>query len=305
MLVGVGLAWFAVHGRQAGWLLAAAGVLNTSAAVVGLGLAALRTMWRERRVRYAFYGAVTVLLVIVELRIVTGQWLVSGYDDIKNLQTVLPYSHLPGFSYPLGFGILSILFSFGKGLLFFCPGLLLLWPRLRRPEPDDPLRECYLLWLCFLVGLILVYGKWWAWYAGWCYGPRFFLFASLPTSLVLAERLAQGLSGNGWVNLGVWGIMLLQVWAGICGAVFGTDNLAVCSANEYQLEYLTWYVPEFSVLWRPFIAMRELRFRDLLVLVYGAAVMLLLSWPFIVFFAGRFKYWGGVVRTRLSSGWRW
>ena len=33
--------------------------------------------------------------------------------------TILTYSGRPGFSYPLFFGVLSVLFSFGKGLVCF------------------------------------------------------------------------------------------------------------------------------------------------------------------------------------------
>jgi hypothetical protein len=42
----------------------------------------------------------------------------------------MPYTGRPGFSYPFLFGVLGILFSFGRGLAFFAPALwLLLLPR--------------------------------------------------------------------------------------------------------------------------------------------------------------------------------
>ena len=37
----------------------------------------------------------------------------------------MPYSGRQGFSYPFFLGLISILFSFGKGLIWFSPGLLL------------------------------------------------------------------------------------------------------------------------------------------------------------------------------------
>ena len=105
-----------------------------------------------------------------------------------------------------------------------------------------------------LAGLILVYAEWWAWYGGWFWGPRFFLMASLPASLALAVRLRRrrlrlfGLAG-------VLAVLTLSIWVGVDGAAFGlTDDLwSVCGTNTYAQEFLCWYTPEFSPLWRPFL----------------------------------------------------
>ncbi len=71
----------------------------------------------------------------------------------------MPYSGLPGFSYPLVFGLLSILFSFGKGLVFFAPGLLLRW-KIASGEAFS-IQKITLIDLClvFLLGLILTYAR--------------------------------------------------------------------------------------------------------------------------------------------------
>ena len=68
------------------------------------------------------------------------------------IKTIMPYSGRPGFSYPFLFGLLSILFSFGNGLLFFTPGLLLpirktlsKWPLHQKIN----LSQVYTLWMCF------------------------------------------------------------------------------------------------------------------------------------------------------------
>jgi hypothetical protein len=39
----------------------------------------------------------------------------------------------------------------------------------------------------------------------------------------------------------------------IDGVAFNQSQLGVCRENRYALEFLCWYVPEFSVLWRPFV----------------------------------------------------
>ena len=56
-----------------------------------------------------------------------------------------PLLGLIGFSYPLVFGVLSIGLSFGKGLLFFMPGLLL--------PLTGPLREVRWAFLVYLAGI--------------------------------------------------------------------------------------------------------------------------------------------------------
>jgi hypothetical protein len=43
--------------------------------------------------------------------------------------------------------------------------------------------------LLVVTGLVLVYAKWWAWYGGSSWGPCFFVFATVPASLLLAVRL--------------------------------------------------------------------------------------------------------------------
>jgi hypothetical protein len=48
-------------------------------------------------------------------------------------------------------------------------------------------------------------------------------------------------------------VLALSVWVGINGAVFGQQSMDVCWANDYALEFMCWYVPEFSALWRPFV----------------------------------------------------
>ena len=95
-----------------------------------------------------------------------------------SFKTFMPYSGRNGFSYPFVLGLVSILFSFGRGLVFFMPGLLLwLGERTRRRVPG---RQWVVLQLLFVAGLVLVYSKWWAWYGGDAWGPRFFVAAAVP-----------------------------------------------------------------------------------------------------------------------------
>jgi hypothetical protein len=252
VLAAVGLLAVARGRALAGWTGVVLAVVNNPAWAGGLTLAAGCVMVRTRRWRHALVLLVTAALVVLESWLRRGHPLMSGYEDNHGFATVLPYSGRPGFSYPLFFGLLSIVLSFGKGLVFFAPGLLLPVPR---HAVAPVVRAAWLLWLAFLAGLVLVYARWWAWYGGWFWGPRFFLFASVPASLALAVHLgAADQRALGW-NLLALAALLLSLWVGLNGLVFGQAGLEVCAA-DYSLEFLTWYVPEFSALWRPFVAPR-------------------------------------------------
>jgi hypothetical protein len=168
-------------------------------------------------------------------------------------KTLMPYSGLPGFSYPFFFGLLAILFSFGKGLVYFTPGLFLpLGARLRAlGECGAGLLRLHRSWVAFTVGLILVYAAWWDWSGDWFWGPRFLLFASIPASLALALRASQP-SMRLWVNMVTLGALALALWVGIDGAVFNVAGLDVCLINGGINGAYCQFTPEFSALWRPF-----------------------------------------------------
>jgi hypothetical protein len=178
-----------------------------------------------------------------------GGPLTSGYAGDHGFRTLLPYSGSPGFSYPLVLGVLSILFSFGRGLAFFAPGLLL-WLGNGTRRLARPYRRTIVLMLLVVAGLVIVYAKWWAWYGGVSWGPRFFVFAALPASLLIALRQAHaGRSATAdAVTLVVLGA---SAWVAISGVLVGPAVPSVCTRDRFSLEALCWYVPEFSGLFRP------------------------------------------------------
>jgi cbb3-type cytochrome oxidase subunit 3 len=105
-----------------------------------------------------------MVLIVAEFTLRTGS-ILSGFQTYLSqshgFQTVLPYSGKIGYSYPFLLGLLSILFSFGKGIIFYCPGLLLVgwaWKSISNPVE----RKLLILWFLIVLGLILVYASWWA-----------------------------------------------------------------------------------------------------------------------------------------------
>ena len=286
VLVGVGTLAVLTRRTFWGWVAIVLGVVNTPASVVGLLLASLYALAATRRWRWVLLVPVSAALILLESYLRRGNPFVSGYENNRGFPTILPYSGLPGFSYPLFFGVLSILFSFGKGLLFFTPGLFLTLPRdeQRRKGADGnvglpPLATVHVCWLLFTAGLVLVYARWWAWYGGWAWGPRFFLFAALPASLALAANLGAGERQSLGRNLLVLSALALSFWAGANGRVFRDADLELCTADDFALEHLAWYVPEFSILWRPFVNPEPLNVGDGLVLGVYALGFLYLAVP--------------------------
>ena len=252
LCVAAGVILLFTQARWGGWVALIVGVANTPATIVGLVLMMAQRLLRSRRLRYALIPLAAFALIALESWIRRGSPLASGYDHDAGYRTFMPYSGLPGFSYPFFFGLLSLIFSFGKGIIFFAPGLLL--PARRALGAFSVrLRMIHRLWLLFVVGLILVYASWWAWYGGWFWGPRFLLFASIPASLALAVWLRKA-DASLWMRLAALGVLTLSCWVGLNGAVFSDATLApVCLWDDFAREAYCHYIPEFSVLWRPFV----------------------------------------------------
>ena len=281
LCVAIGILAVVIGYALPGWIAIILGVVNTPACIIGLALVVARRILDNKCWRYILALVAAGGLIIAESWIRRGGPFVTGYEGVAGYRTVMPFSGLPGFSYPFFFGLLSILFSFGKGLVFFTPGLLLpVRKTLLKIQPGIKLDlfAVYILWLCFLGGLILVYSNWWSWYGGAFWGPRFFLFASIPASFALATRL-QYRGTSLLLNLLTLLVLLLSFWVGIDGAVFGQKASGICMANNYALEVLCFYTPEFSVLWHPFIVTASLDKREILYIVYSVIIFSYLALP--------------------------
>lgn len=275
-LAATALAALATDRPRVGWSLLVLSVANAPATIGGVALAALAESWRTRRLRFLLAVPAALVLPALENALKRGSPFRTGYEGDLGFQTILPTSGHPGFSYPFALGVLGILFSFGKGLLWFAPGLLLPVPK----ERSEEVRLFHRLSLLYLAGLVVVYAKWWAWYGGWSWGPRFFLFASVPAALTLACHAALP-TGSSPARALALGALALSTWVGVSGAAFGLRGLEFAAADGWKREFLVWHVPEFSVLWHPLVAPVPFTAAGASCAVVLAAAGAILAWPLL------------------------
>ena len=278
VLVGVGGIAVTTGRPKLGWPLLVLGVASSPAAIVGLGFAAAVAVWRTKRLRYLLAPAAAVVVILADSWVRNGDVFPSYVGTDRGPRNVLPYSGLPGFSYPFAFGVLSILFSFGKGLIFFAPGMFL---PVRRAlvAVKEHLWSLQVLWLAFVMGLVLVYAPWRGWDGGFFWGPRFFLVASLPASLALAARL-QRRDGPVLSRALTVTALAVSTWVGVSGATYGMANLTMCDSSTGQVdEYLCAYTIEFSALWHPFVEAAPFTAREAAFAAVAAVAFLRLALP--------------------------
>lgn len=266
-----------LRARPLGFLGISLSIASAPPTVIAHALASTRLAWIRRRWRYVlpiFFG---VLLVVAENLFRFGTLVSEQYfRDSTSTTIALPYARMNGFHYPFLFGFLSICFSFGKGIVFFCCGLLAI-PFAQKYLPEN-LRELQRVWICYVLGLLLIYAKWSAWHGDWYWGPRYFLFAGLPAALAVHALVERGRSGLG-ETCATLAALTLTVWVGLTGVAFGQNNLELCGENGGYLIGFCWYVPEFSALWRPFIAEKGLGGKQLAFAVYFGLAYLYLALP--------------------------
>jgi hypothetical protein len=114
---------------------------------------------------------------------------------------------------------------------------------------------------------VLVYAKFWAWHGGAFWGPRYFLFASVLGVLLLAAFPHDDEARPFWRVVWVAAVAL-SCWVACQGVFFGTDFLEDCFREGHELEFICYYVPEYSVLWRLFVVAPPLRGRRVAFLIF-------------------------------------
>lgn len=230
-------------------LLALAGA-NTPVTIPAMGLAVAVVAWHGRTLRLGLAPVLAAGLVVLEAWLRRGSPFDFGYrNDSVGPPGMLPFTGKPGFSYPLILGVLSMLFSFGRGLIFFYPALWLA-PLRTGPWPE-PWPRVVKAWLVLVAGLILSYAKWWAWHGANYWGPRFLLVAAFPAAFYVAWLFEEAVpTVRHWV--GGLAVLLVGGWVGLgtvtLNSAYELDHHPTC-----RVEGICIYVPEFTSLLRPLV----------------------------------------------------
>ena len=255
------------------------GIANTPALLPPAVVGSLLLI--KKRPAFLYGIAMATFLILLENYFKYDSLSQSPYllSAEKGMQTFLPYSGNPGFSYPIFFGILSVILSFGKGIIFYIPNLLALCNSSLLKKMR--LQNIYGVALaCTITAVILVYAKWWAWYGGDFWGPRFFLILTIPAAIAVATLIGSMRNASISKALLLLAMMTIATWVGIDGVIFGQFHMELCWTNNYQYEMFCWYTPEFSALWRPFVV---LTWRELFTYILNSERFIFALWQAIVF----------------------
>jgi hypothetical protein len=289
-----------VHRPVLGWAMIVIGAVNTPAVWVGVAFLAAAEAIRRRQLRHFVVPVAAAVLIMAEAWLRRDGPFDSGQGGYLGVATMLPYSGKSGFSYPLVLGVLSILISFGRGLAFFMPGLLLGLAR-RTTRRLKEHRRLVGLMVLYVAGLVLVYAKWWAWYGGVSWGPRYFVFAAIPASLFIVVRIAH--AGKSVLADALTLLVLtFSAWVGVSGAIADLAVLDVCVRDNFAFEPFCWYVPEYSSLWRPLVEFPELTWSKALIAGSCAVVYAYVAAPLFLALARASRVPPPV--KAWTSGWR-
>ncbi|MCE7504680.1 hypothetical protein LZG75_00325 [Polynucleobacter sp. IMCC30063] len=260
-------------------VLLSIGVVQTPATLPALVLSLIFLALKLRKPLYLFIILMPASAIIFENYVKSGAIFASPYLVAdQGTVTILPYSGKAGFSYPFVLGFISILFSFGKGLLFFIPAIFLRFFIKPHTSADQKLFLLIDALLVFVFGMILIYANWWSWYGGFFWGPRFFLLACIPASLLLAYGVCLAeLSFK--TRLVLLSTILWSFWVCIQGFLFSVRDLASCLENNAALQFLCWYTPEFSPLFRQWIVgFPNIHYHQTLYILWGVISVLFSIW---------------------------
>ena len=173
--------------------------------------------------------------------------LMAAYNYLR-FGSPLITGYLPeeSFSAPWLEGILGLLVSPGRGVLFFSPILLACVPAL--PQFVRRHRVQAFLILLAAACYLFLYGKWFMWHGGFAWGPRF-LLPVIPLLCVTMAPLLERLAGM--TRALFWALFALSLAVQLPGLSvhFIHHQEALLEAGLPLFDPSTFFHPRYSQLW--------------------------------------------------------
>ena len=289
-------------GRVAAWTVFVVGAANTPVMFVATTVMVGFLVVGQRRIRYAALPVAVFVLMVIEATVVSGRLGWTRYTNgvEHGVVPLLPWGDVQGFGWPLWSGLLAVLFSFGRGVVFFIPTL---WNGVTTASGPIARAE-HALW-ALLVTLVPIYATWWAWFGGVSFGPRFFMIGVVPAAMATSSLLCRT---DRSVLRSVVGAssVVLSSWVAISGAVFGVTTTAFqwcASGGGFNNFALCLYTPEYSGLWAPIWAADPAGSRDLLFALTVCVFVAPTLWPFLSPTIFPFRRQTHRLRTHLVGRW--
>lgn len=164
-----------------------------------------------------------------------------GYAGNSGYPTII-YNGKPGFSGNILVGLYGFLFSSGKSIFIYNPSLLLFFACYSRFLKER--RKEFILFIAIFTIFTIIYAKWWAWYGGICWGPRFLLPLLSPLYVIIGYGLKELLIRKKWFVITILFLGFLAQFIAV--SIHPTRDLSTWAEPEFQNEYLLWFVPHFS-----------------------------------------------------------
>lgn len=202
---------------------------------------ALNARRDSEKVRKEFISSIIIILLPIAASFILfsliqqnhfGSFFQTGYEG-------------EGWTHPFLTGFFGLLFSFGKGLVFYSPLVLLvpfgLYNLYREGIKDLPILAAIL----FVLSL-LIYSSWWSWDGAWAWGPRF-LVPSLPIFMI--GLLPWLKSKSSFSKLALFGLILVSFIIQLVGVT--TDPIQYFTTHNI-LERELLFNPMVSPIWVQF-----------------------------------------------------
>jgi hypothetical protein len=225
--------------RAARWLLVAGGGLAlvllarqaNAVIVLPFGIYWLYLLWEGRATfrpaRLWTQGIALGLPLMLALLLIMAQ----SYAHFGRILGH-PLDPVEGFTTPLLVGLVGLLISPGKGLIWYLPLTLLIPFGLPHWRRSGRLPE-FLLALSVIVITLVLYSLWWDWPGGTAWGPRLILFttpALICLTLPVLAQIAEPV--RSWPRMAVAGVLILSILAQLPGVLV---NTAVLEGWEFYL----------------------------------------------------------------------